>query len=132
MKTEEHTHPTYYETLLRRRFTADPALTLAERREMDSHLLICPRCNYDYVQMLMPREPETAGSLLRSLEGALTADLVVPYLRDLARATQAEQTLTGFQRIVWRFLCRDREAMGRFRLVEADTGLSSGGLGKVG
>ena len=120
------THPAYYTALLRRRFTGDPKLTQDERRELDLHLLICPQCNYDYAELLMPHEPLAARHLMATLEDALTPDLVTPYLRDLARATLAGQSLTGFQRAVWRFLQRNREAMGRYRLLEADVLLRAG------
>ncbi len=112
-------HPTFYTNLLQRRFTGEAGLKTAERRELDLHLLICPKCNYDYAWLLMPHAPETASKLLRETEGSLTADLIAPYLRDLARIVQAGQPLTGFQRMLWRFLSRDREAMGQFRLIEA-------------
>jgi hypothetical protein len=111
-------HPTFYRDLLRRRFVGDPALTPAERRELDLHLLICPECNYDYARLLLPQAPEMADTLLRNLEGALTTDLVFPYLRDLARALHTQQPLTGFQELLWRFICHDREALGQFRLLE--------------
>ncbi len=112
-------HPIFYRDLLRRRFAGDPALTPAERRELDLHLLICPECNYDYARLLLPGAPELARSTFDALEGALTADLVTPYLHDLARALRSEQPLTGFQELLWRFVCRDRESLGRLRLLEA-------------
>ena len=118
------THPTYYTDLLRRRFAGHPALTPAERKELDLHLLICPECNYDYARLLLPRAPEMAEQLLQGLETRLTADLVTPYLRDLARAFQGEIGLNGFQQMLWRFVCQDREALGRFRLAEAELWLA--------
>ena len=114
------THPTYYTDLLQRRFSADPALTPGERRELDLHLLICPECNYDYARLLLPRAPDAAESLLEGLEGALTADLVTPYLRDLVHAIHGDRPMTGFLRLLWQFVCCDREALGRFRLMEAE------------
>jgi hypothetical protein len=117
------THPTYYSDLLRRRFTGHPPLTPAERRELDLHLLICPECNYDYARLLLPHVPETAEALFQGLEGVLTADLVTPYLRDLVRAFQEQQPLTGFQQLLWRFVSGDPEALGRFRLLEAEAWL---------
>ena len=116
-------HPTYYTALLRRRCAADPSLTPGQRRELDAHLLSCPQCNYDYTELLRPHDPALAERLVRALENALTADLVTPYLRDLAQAIQSGQPLTGFQRMLWQFTCRDREALGRFRLLEADAQL---------
>jgi hypothetical protein len=113
-------HPAYYTDLLRRRFSADPALTPAERRELDLHLLICPECNYDYTRLLLPHAPDAAESLLEELEGALTADLVTPYLRDLVQAVRGDRPMTGFLWLLWQFVCRDHEALGRFRLMEAD------------
>jgi hypothetical protein len=91
---------------------------------MDLHLLICPRCNYDYARLLSPRDPETADRLLRDMENALTADLVTPYLPDLVHAMRSDRSLAGFQRMLWRFVCRDRETLGRFRLLEANAKLS--------
>ena len=117
------THPVYYATLLRRQFDGDPDVTPVERRELDLHLLICPQCNYDYAELLMPRDPHGAQQVVSALESTLTADMVTPYLRDLARTVRAGRPLSGFQRLLWRFLCRDREAMGRFRLLEADAWL---------
>ena len=119
-------HPTYYRDLLRRRFAGDPALTPAERRELDLHLLICPECNYDYARLLLPKAPETAEALLQDLEGALTADLVTPYLHDLARTLKRQEPLSGFQRMLWQFVCQDRETLGRFRLFEAEVWLYDG------
>lgn len=113
------THPSFYTELLRRRFTGDPSLTPAERRELDLHLLICPECNYDYSRLLVPQAPELAERLAQTLAGALTADLVTPYLADLARAMRAGRPLTGFQRLLWQFVSGDREALGRYRLFEA-------------
>jgi hypothetical protein len=118
------THPTYYAELLRRRFAGDPALTPAERKELDLHLLICPECNYDYARLLLPRAPEVAEALLQGLEKRLTADLVTPYLHELARAFKGQTALSGFQQMLWRFVCQDREALGRFRLLEAELWLS--------
>lgn len=114
------THPIYYTELLRRRFAGDPALTSAERKELDLHLLICPECNYDYARLLLPHAPEVAEALLQGLETKLTAELVTPYLRDLAGALRGQNPLTGFQQMLWRFVCQDREALGRFRLLEAE------------
>ncbi|MDD3828910.1 MAG: zf-HC2 domain-containing protein [Anaerolineae bacterium] len=114
------THPDYYRDLLRRRFAGDPSLTPAERKELDLHLLICPECNYDYARMLLPSVPGVAEGLLRDLEGALTAELVAPYLHDLARARYESPDLEGFQELLWRYVCSNREALGRFRLAEAE------------
>ena len=116
-------HPTYYTALLRRRCAADPSLTPGQRRELDTHLLSCPQCNYDYAELLRSHDPALAERLVHTLENALTADLVTPYLRDLAQAIQSGQPLTGFQRMLWHFLGRDRESLGHFRLLEADTWL---------
>jgi hypothetical protein len=123
-------HPDYYTALLNRRLatetarapSTDPAqpLTPAERREMELHLSICPQCSHDYASLLMSHAPRRARRLLRDVEDSLTADSVKPYLRDLAQAIQARRPLTGFQRLVWRFVCQDRETLGRFRLIEAD------------
>ena len=113
-------HPAYYAALLRRQFDGDPDLTPVERRELDLHLLICPQCNYEYAELLMPHDPQSARRLMSAIEGALTPDLVTPYLRDLAHAVRADCPLTGFQRMLWRFVERDRETLGRFRLLEAD------------
>lgn len=120
------THPLYYTDLLRRRFAGDPPLSPAERHELDLHLLICPQCNYDYSRMLLPHTPDLAEALLSDLEGTLNADLVTPYLRDLVRAVRGKQPLTGFLDLLWRFICRDREALGRFRLMEAEWDLYGG------
>jgi len=114
------THPTFYSDLLRRRFAGDPALTPAERKELDLHLLICPECNYDYARLLLPHAPELAELLLERLGGALTADLVTPYLRELVRAVHGQRPMSDFQRFLWHLVCRDREMLGRFRLLEAD------------
>lgn len=116
-------HPTYYRDLLRRRFAGNPALTPAERRELDLHLLICPECNYDYARLLLPHAPETAEALLQDLEGVLTADLVAPYLQELARAFKIGQQLTEFQGLLWRFVSQDPETLGHFRLLEAEVWL---------
>ncbi len=121
-----NTHSTHHTTLLRRRFAGDPSLTPGQRRELDTHLLFCPQCNYDYAELLRPQNAEMADELLRTLENALTADLVTPYLRDLAQTFRDNQPLTGFQRLLWRFVQRDRETLGRFRLLEADVWLSGG------
>ena len=120
------THPSYYSDLLRRQVAGEPALTPTERQELDLHFLICLQCNYDYAQLLRPDDPAEAKTWLRNLKGKLTADRVMPYLRDLVRAVQAGQPLTGFQDLLWWFIQRDREALGYFRLVEADEWLRSG------
>ena len=120
------THPNYYYDLLRRRVASDPVLTPTEHQELDLHLLICLQCNYHYAQLLRPDHSEEAETWLRTLEARLTADGVIPYLRDLVRAIQAGQLLTGFQGLLWRFIQRDQEALGYFRLVEADEWLRSG------
>ena len=117
-------HPTYYRDLLRRRFQADPGLTPAERHELDLHLLICPECNFDYARMLVPRAPQVAEALMRDLESALTADLVTPYLRDLAKAFTGGQPLGEFHQLLWQFISRNPEALGRFRLAEAELWLA--------
>lgn len=116
-------HTTYWTTLLRRRFAADPTLTPHQRRELDTHLMFCPQCNYEYAQLLRPQDPELAHDLLHTLEAALTADLITPYLRELARTMRAGHSLTGFQHMLYCFVIQDREALGRFRLLEADVWL---------
>jgi hypothetical protein len=120
-------HPPYYTELVWREFHGDPELTPAERRELELHLLICPQCNYEYAQLLLPDEPQKATQRLQAMENALTAELVTPYLRDLARAVRSGRPLTGFQHMVWQFVCRDREALGRYRLLEADEWLNASG-----
>jgi hypothetical protein len=117
-------HPTFYRDLLRRRFHADPGLTHAERQELDLHLLICPECNFDYARMLVPQAPQVAEALLHDLEGAFTADLVAPYLGDLARAFAGGGTLSKFYQLLWHFVSRNPEALGRFRLAEAELWLT--------
>ena len=118
-------HPTFYRDLLRRRFHADPRLTPAERHELDLHLLICPECNFDYARMLVPPQaPQVAEAFLRNLEGALTADLVTPYLGDLARAVAGGGTLNEFHQLLWHFVSHNPEALGRFRLAEAELWLA--------
>lgn len=117
-------HPPYYTELVRREFFDDPELTPTERRELELHLLICPQCNYDYAQLLMPYDAQQAARRLGAMENALTAELVTPYLRDLARTRRSGQPLNGFQHMVWQFLCRDQEALGRYRLLEADVWLN--------
>ena len=115
-----NTHPDYYRDLLRRRFAGDPSLTPAERKELDLHLLICPECNYDYAHLLLPRTQEAAERLLQGLERGLTVDLVAPYLPELARTIHDSRPLDGFQQMLWRFVCSDHEALGHFRLAEAE------------
>ena len=119
-------HPEYYTDLVRRRVTGHPALTPAERQELDLHLYICAKCNYDYAELLQPRAPQAAEALRQDLQRRLTADMVTPYLRDLAWTLYLGQPLSGFQRMIWRFLERDQEALGRFRLLEADVWLHAG------
>jgi len=97
-----------------------------QRRELDLHFLICPQCRYDHARLLQPQAPETAEVLLQDLEHTLTTDLVTPYLRDLARAMLACRPLTGFQRLLWQFVQRDPESLGRLRLLQADEWLSRG------
>lgn len=113
-------HPPYYAELVRRRVAADPPLSLTERRELELHLRICPRCAYDLADRLRPGDPEAARTRLVELEGRLTAEQVTPYLRELAQAIRVGGSLTAFQRFLWSFLLRDREAMGRYRLFEAE------------
>lgn len=120
------THPSYYTDLVQRWFRDDPSLMPRERQELDLHLLICPQCSYDYAWLLRSQAPEKSEALLRSLEGTLTAELVTPYLRDLVWTVHAGQPLTGFQCLLWQFVHRDREALGRFRLLEADVYLHGG------
>ena len=117
-------HPPYYSELVRRRATDDPPLSLAERQELDLHLRICPRCGHDLAERLRPRDPGAAQALLDAQAATLTAEQVTPYLRELAQAARAGLPFTAFQRWLWAFLLRDREAMGRFRLVEAEVWLS--------
>jgi hypothetical protein len=113
-------HPDYYTELLRRRFTGDPPLTPTEHRELELHLLICPQCNHDYAVLLMPVTPARGQAYLEEIEAALDADVVTPYLRDLVRARRSGRQLTDFQQMVWHYVLRDPEAMGRYRLLEAD------------
>ncbi len=113
-------HPEFYTDLLRRRFTHDPPLTPDERHELDLHLLICPECNFDYAHLLFAETPHQAETRLRQIDEELSVDVVTPYLRDLARAQRAGRPLTAFQRMIWAFVCRDREALGCFRAIEAD------------
>jgi hypothetical protein len=113
-------HPDLYLDLLRRRFTQDPALTPAERRELELHLLICPQCNFDYAQLLLANTPRQVDSYLIQSQQDLTADLVTPYLRDLVQTQRAGRRLTDFQRMIWHFVCRDPQALGAYRLIEAD------------
>lgn len=113
------THPTYYTSLLLRRIADDPTLTPTECLELDLHLSICPVCTFTWAQLLRPVAPRTAEALLRDLENRLSFDLIAPYLRELAQATQASVPLSNFQLLLWRVICRDREALGRFRLLEA-------------
>jgi hypothetical protein len=112
-------HPDYYAGLVRRRVTAAPPLTEREQHELDLHLYICARCNFFYAELLEPRHPAAAAALRQDLRARLTADMVTPYLQDLAVAFQAGQPLDGFQRELWHFVQGDEEALGRFRLIEA-------------
>lgn len=112
-------HPDFYTDLLRRRFTGSPPLTPAERAELDLHLLICPQCNHDYATLLVVQAPERAEGYLAQFAAALEADVVTPYLHDLARARRAGRPLSGFQECIWQFVCRDPLALGAYRLIEA-------------
>ncbi len=78
-------HPDFYTDLLRRRFMGRPPLTLAERTELDLHLLVCSQCNYDYAALLVTQAPDRTAHYLEQFTAALDADTVTPYLRDLAR-----------------------------------------------
>ncbi len=118
-----HTHPDYYTELVRRRVTGDPPLTARQQHELDLHLYICVECNDEYARLLEARAPAAAKALRRDLESRLTADMITPYLRDLALTLFAGQPLTDFQLIVWGFVQRDPEALGRFRLLEASVWL---------
>ncbi len=112
-------HPDFYTDLLRRRFMGRPPLTLAERTELDLHLLVCSQCNYDYAALLVTQAPDRTAHYLEQFTAALDADTVTPYLRDLARARRAGRPLTGFQECIWQFVCRNPEALGNYRLIEA-------------
>ncbi len=112
-------HPDFYDRLLQRQLDGDPTLTYREYRELDLHLLICPRCNYHYAAR-MAGEPLAAqlGARLRTM---LTAETVMPYLEEMAAALHAQRPLSGFQRFLWDFIREDHRALGRFRVVEAMT-----------
>lgn len=92
---------------------------MAERRELDLHLMLCLSCNHEYARLLLGRRPSTAQRLLQSIESALTAPLVRPYLPDLIQAQQAGQELSDLQKMLWRFVQRDPQALGEYRLCEA-------------
>ena len=113
-------HPEFYTDLLRRRFTHDPPLTPDERHELHLHLMICAECNFDYAHLLFTDFAQQAEARPQHLDEQVNADVVIPYLRDLVRAQRAGRPLTGFQRMIWEFVCRDREALGCFRAIEAD------------
>lgn len=113
-------HPDFYTDLLRRRFTLDPPLAPAERHELDLHLLICPQCNFDYAQLLFAERPQQAETRVQQLGEDLQIDIVIPYLRDLVRAQHAGRPLSAFERLIWEFVCRDPQALGCYRLIEAD------------
>jgi len=118
------THPGYYTELVRRLVSADPPLDETERQELQLHLATCLRCSYQHAELLCSLDPQQAGEILAKLDARLTPDVVVPYLRDLARMVRAGRSLSGFQRFLWCFLQRNREAMGRFCLLEADVCLN--------
>ncbi|MBN1935620.1 MAG: hypothetical protein JW934_13210 [Anaerolineae bacterium] len=113
-------HPLYYAELVRRLVAQDPPLNELERQELALHFLICPQCAYAYAEGIRPLAPERSRQLSQDLEDRLTADLVMPYLPGLAQAVQAGRTLTDWQRFLWQFVCRNREAMGFYNLFEAD------------
>mgnify|MGYP001015856570 CR=1 FL=1 len=122
-------HPDFYDRLLQRQLDGDPTLTYREYRELDLHLLICPRCTY-YVAARMAGEP-LAAQLRARLRTMLTAERVTPYMEELAAALHAQRPLSGFQGFLWDFIREDRRALGRFRLVEAVVGRRRG-LNKPG
>lgn len=110
-------HPNFYDRLLQRYLDADPTLTYREHRELDLHLLICPRCTYQLAAR-MAGDP-LAGQLGARLRTMLTAEAVTPYMEELAAALHAQRPLSGFQSFLWDFIREDRRALGRFRVVEA-------------
>lgn len=110
-------HPDFYDKLLQRHLDGDPTLTYREYRELDLHLLICPRCNY-HVAARMAGEP-LAAALRPRLRALLTAETVTPYMEELATALHAQRPLSGFQSFLWDFIREDRRALGQFRVVEA-------------
>jgi len=110
-------HPDFYDRLLQRYLDADPTLTYREHRELDLHLLICPRCNYQ-IAARMAGEP-LAASLRPRLRALLSAKTVTPYMEELAAALHAQRPLSGFQSFLWDFIREDHRALGRFRVVEA-------------
>jgi hypothetical protein len=112
-------HPDFYTDLLRRRFVGSPPLTPAERAELALHLLICPQCNFDYAALLAAQAPERAAAYWEQLAETLDADVVTPYLHDLARARRAGRPLNDLQAFVWQYVCRDPVALGNYRLIEA-------------
>ena len=112
-------HPNYYAMLVHRRASPEDTLSAIESEELDLHLTICPRCAYELAEQFRPHEPAAARAVLNALEERLSADLVAPYLHELAVAIRNGASLDGFQRTLWHYLLRDAEAMGDYFLVEA-------------
>lgn len=118
-------HPSYYAELLQRRAGDHAPLSLQEEQELTLHLLICPACQFRHIEILREQDPARARELLGELWASLTTDLVTPHLRQLAKSRLAGRPLTGFQHLLWQYAQRDRETLGRYRLLEADEWLQA-------
>lgn len=113
-------YPHYYTDLMRRRFDGEPPLAPAQAAELELHLLICPRCAYAMAERLLASDPVEAGRLLTEAAAMLTAEGVIPYLRECAQAACQGRDPTGFERLVRDCIERDAVALGRYHLIEAD------------
>jgi len=109
----------YYTTLLQRRLARDPTLTDLERRELDLHILSCPRCAYTLAVVGSAREPERTADILHTLAHRLTPAQVAPYLEELAEALQRSHALTDFQRWLWDYVRHTPAVLAEVRLLQA-------------
>lgn len=113
-------YPHYYTDLMRRRFDGEPPLTPAQDHELALHLLICPVCAHATAQRLAADNPIEAQRLMAEVTAMLRGDRLIPYMREVAEATQAGREHTEFEQLVWEMIQRDDIALGRYRLIEAD------------